>query len=131
MSSSPGGKTELRAIKTVAVEQWLKTLVTSKFGKPQPLAGGTREKIRDAMSSIFNHAIRREFTDRNQISTRNGTSRKFNTSHEMSAVALVPVPGHISVAVLTALWFPRKRAHYSHTVEIVRTDSSVSYTRGG
>jgi integrase len=61
------GKVELRAIKTVAVEQWLKTLVTTKFGKPKPLAGGTREKIRDAMSSIFNHAIRWEFTDRNPI----------------------------------------------------------------
>jgi integrase len=61
------GKLELRAIKTVAVEQWLKTLVTSKLGKPKPLAGGTREKIRDAMSSIFNHAVRWEFTDRNPI----------------------------------------------------------------
>jgi integrase len=61
------GKVELRAIKTVAVEQWLKTLVTTKFGKPKPLAGGTREKIRDAMSSIFNHAIRWEVTDRNPI----------------------------------------------------------------
>jgi integrase len=61
------GKIELRAIKTVAVEQWLKTLITTKFGEPKPLAGGTREKIRDAMSSIFNHAIRWEFTDRNPI----------------------------------------------------------------
>jgi integrase len=61
------GRVELRAIKTVAVEQWLKTLVTAKFGKPKPLAGGTREKIRDAMSSIFNHAIRWEMTDRNPI----------------------------------------------------------------
>jgi integrase len=41
--------------------------VTSKFGKPKPLAGGTKEKIRDAMSSVFNHAIRWEFTDRNPI----------------------------------------------------------------
>src|SRR5208283_3868552 len=61
------GKLELRAIKTVAVEQWLKTLVTSKFAKPKPLAGGTKEKIRDAMSSVFNHAIRWEFTERNPI----------------------------------------------------------------
>jgi integrase len=61
------GKVELRAIKTVAVEQWLKTLVTTKFGKPKLLAGGTREKIRDAMSSIFNHSIRWELTDRNPI----------------------------------------------------------------
>ena len=58
---------ELRVIKTVAVEQWLKTLVTTKFGDAKPLAGGTREKIRDAMSSVFNHAIRWEFIDRNPI----------------------------------------------------------------
>jgi integrase len=61
------GSLELRAIKTVAVEQWLKTLVTRKYGEPKPLAGGTKEKIRDAMSSVFNHAIRWEFTDRNPI----------------------------------------------------------------
>jgi integrase len=61
------GKFDLRAIKTIAVEQWLKTLVTTKFGDPKPLAGGTKEKIRDAMSSVFNHAIRWEFTDRNPI----------------------------------------------------------------
>jgi integrase len=61
------GKFDLRAIKTIAVEQWLKTLITTKFGKPKPLAGGTKEKIRDAMSSVFNHAIRWEFTDRNPI----------------------------------------------------------------
>lgn len=51
------GKLELRAIKSVAVERWLKTLMTSEFGKPKPCAGGTKEKICAAMSSIFNHAI--------------------------------------------------------------------------
>jgi hypothetical protein len=61
------GALELRAIITVAVEQCLKTLVTTQFGDPKPLAGGTREKIRGAMSSVFNHAIRWEFTDRNPI----------------------------------------------------------------
>ena len=47
--------------------QWLKTLDTTKFGNAKPLAGGTREKIRDAVRSVFNHKIRREFTDRNPI----------------------------------------------------------------
>lgn len=61
------GKLDLKAVKTVAVEQWLKTLVTSKFGKPKRLPGGTREKIRDAMSGVFNHAIRWDFADRNPI----------------------------------------------------------------
>jgi len=53
------GKLELRAIKTVAVEQWLRTLVTEKSSETRPLAGGTKEKIRDAMSSVYNHAHRR------------------------------------------------------------------------
>jgi integrase len=58
---------DLRAIKTVAVEQRLKTLLTAKFGKPKPFPGGTKEKIRNAMSAVFNHAIRWEFTDTNPI----------------------------------------------------------------
>ena len=77
------GKVELRAIKTVAVEQWLKTLVTTKFGEPKPLAGGTREKIRDAMSSVFNHAIRWEFTDRNPI-TGPGRAQAFGSRQSVN-----------------------------------------------
>jgi integrase len=65
------GKYELRDVKTVAVEQWLRTLTTAifreKLNHDKPLAGGSRAKIRDAMSSIFNHAIRWEFTDKNPI----------------------------------------------------------------
>jgi integrase len=63
------GNLELRAVKTVAVEEWLKTLTTKKLKNKESkrLAGGTKEKIRDAMSCIFNHAIRWEFTDRNPI----------------------------------------------------------------
>jgi integrase len=61
------GNSDLREIKTVAVEQWLKTLVTARFGKPKPLAGGSKQKIRDAMSCVFNHAVRWEFANRNPI----------------------------------------------------------------
>lgn len=61
------GKMDLRSIKTVAVEQWLKTLVNTRVSPPKPLAGATKGKIRDAMSSVFNHSIRWEFTDRNPI----------------------------------------------------------------
>ena len=61
----------LKDIKTVAVENWLDSLTTERFkkklGQAKPLAGGTKEKIRDAMSHVFNHAIRWEFTDRNPI----------------------------------------------------------------
>lgn len=61
------GSYDLRAIKTVAVEQWLGDLVTSKFGIAKPLAGGTRKKIRDATGALFNHAVRWEFAERNPI----------------------------------------------------------------
>ena len=61
------GKLELRSIKTIAVEQWLKTLLNTRCSEAQPLAGGSKVKIRDAMSCVFNHAIRWEFTDRNPI----------------------------------------------------------------
>jgi integrase len=65
------GKYRMQDVKAVAVEKWLDSLVTHKFKKkskkPKPLAGGTKEKIRDAMSNLFNHAIRWEFTDKNPI----------------------------------------------------------------
>jgi integrase len=95
------GKLELRAIKTVAVEQWLKTLVTSKFGKPKPLAGGTREKIRDAMSSVFNLAIRWEFTDRNPITgPGKGSSVRVSAKRERTPDILEVPEMHLLFGVL-------------------------------
>lgn len=49
----------LKDIKSVAVEQWLRSL---------PLANGSKAKIRNLMHTIFNHAIRWEWHDRNPIS---------------------------------------------------------------
>jgi len=48
----------LSDIRTVDVEEWLKTL---------PLADGTKAKLRNLMHSVYNHAMRWEFTDRNPI----------------------------------------------------------------
>ena len=45
-------------VRTVAVEDWLAEL---------ELAPGTKAKIRNVMSAIFNHAIRHEWTDKNPI----------------------------------------------------------------
>ena len=72
------GKQELAAIKTPLVEEWLDRLQmrakrsNSKHDKLKPttgtpLAPGTKAKIRNIMSVLFNHAIRWEFTDRNPI----------------------------------------------------------------
>ncbi len=52
------GKTPIGQIRTVAVEEWLHSI---------PRANGTKSKIRNTMGSLFNHAIRWEFTNRNPI----------------------------------------------------------------
>jgi integrase len=53
------GKIAIDQIRTVAVEEWLRSI---------PRANGTKSKIRNTMSALYNHAIRWEFTDKNPIS---------------------------------------------------------------
>jgi integrase len=52
------GKTPIDVVRTVAVEEWLRSIRR---------ANGTKSKIRNTMGSLFNHAIRWEFTDKNPI----------------------------------------------------------------
>jgi integrase len=52
------GKTAIDQIRTVAVEDWLRSI---------PRAKGTRSKIRNTMSALYNHAIRWDFTGKNPI----------------------------------------------------------------
>jgi integrase len=79
------GNFPLPDVKAVDVEQWLKTLtrtITKGEGGQaitvkQPLAPGTRKKIRDLMHVLFEHAIRYEWSDRNPItSVRQGGKRQ-------------------------------------------------------
>jgi integrase len=51
-------KTPIDEIRTVAVEDWLRSISRAK---------GTKSKIRNTMSVLYNHAIRWEFTDKNPI----------------------------------------------------------------
>jgi hypothetical protein len=59
MDRAPMGASNIGAIGAVEVELWLRTL---------PLARGSRAKIRNLMSVLFNHARRHDFIDRNPIS---------------------------------------------------------------
>lgn len=62
------GKLELRDVRTIEFESWLRRL---------PLAKGSCAKIRGVMSVLFNHACRYEFFDRNPIRlVRQGAKRK-------------------------------------------------------
>lgn len=67
----------LSDIRTVAVEEWLKTL---------PLADGTKAKLRNLMHSMYNHAMRWEFTDRNPITLVRQSSKR-TTAPEVLTVA--------------------------------------------
>src|SRR4029077_17242544 len=61
------GKLNINDTKPVAVEYWLNTLTKETIECAERLARGSRAKIRNAMSALYNHAIRWEFTDRNPI----------------------------------------------------------------
>jgi integrase len=52
------GPRRLFEVKTVAVEEWLRSL---------PLANGSKVKVRNVMHALFNHAMRHEWTGRNPI----------------------------------------------------------------
>ena len=60
------GAMYLTDVRTVDVELWLHSLT---------FAPGTRSKIRNIMSAVFNHAVRHEWMDRNPI-TKVRTSAK-------------------------------------------------------
>jgi integrase len=68
------GDYTLDEVKAIAVEEWLATL---KRESGNPLAPGSKKKIRDLMHVLFEHAIRYEWTDRNPISAvRQGGQRQ-------------------------------------------------------
>lgn len=76
------GACRLSAVKTVAVEEWLRTL---------SLAPGTKAKLRNIMSTLFTHAMRHELTDRNPIklvrqSAKRQSAPEVLTAPEISAL---------------------------------------------
>ncbi len=82
------GQCRITEVRTVAVEQWLDSL---------PLAPGSRTKIRNIFSAIFNHGIRHEWITFNPISKVRCSSKRLRepdvlTPAEFSAlVEVLPV----------------------------------------
>jgi len=54
------GSLNIRSVRTVAVERWLRQLL---LHDGRPMAPSTKAKIRNVMSVIFNHAIRYEWLE--------------------------------------------------------------------
>jgi integrase len=70
------GECSLSDIHTVAVEDWLKAV---------PLAPGSRAKIRNLMSTLFNHAMRHEWTNRNPIRLVRQSAKRLSTPDCLTA----------------------------------------------
>jgi len=92
------GNLNLREVKAVQVESWLATL---------PLKNGSRAKIRNIMCSLYSHACRWEFTDRNPIThVRQATQRASQPvilSNDEITRLLTELPEPARTAVYVAL----------------------------
>lgn len=84
-------------IKAVDVEAWLETLTK---GNGEPLAPGTKTKLRNIMSGLFSHAIRHEWAVRNPI-----TSVRTSSKRQRKSEALTPAHFQLLLAQLE----PRER----------------------
>jgi integrase len=80
------GECSLSDIHTVAVEEWLKTV---------RLAPGSRAKIRNLMSTLFNHAIRHEWTDRNPIRLVRQSAKRLRTPDCLTAEEIGKLLGEL------------------------------------
>jgi len=82
----------LRDVKSVAVEEWLKSL---------PLLNGSRAKIRNMMHAIFNHAMRWEWHDQNPISRVRQSAKRSRIPVVLSIVQIQALLTHLREPVRT------------------------------
>jgi integrase len=85
----------LSDVRTVAVETWLGTL---------PLANGTRAKLRNLMHSIFNHAMRWEFFDRNPITLVRQSAKRERVPEVLTAEEIGALLSELPDPWLTAVY---------------------------
>ena len=70
------GSRSLSDVRTVVVEDWLRSL---------PLANGSKAKIRNLMSTLFNHAMRYEWADKNPIRLVRQSAKRERTPDVLTA----------------------------------------------
>jgi integrase len=88
------GRYGLSDVRTVAVEEWLGTL---------PLANGSRAKIRNIMSAIFNHAIRYEWLNRNPITLVRQSAKRERLPDVLTAEEVGALLGELNDPCRTAV----------------------------
>jgi integrase len=82
----------LRDVKSVAVEEWLKSL---------PLTNGRKAKIRNMMHAIFNHAMRWEWYNQNPITRVRQSAKRSRIPVILSIVQIQALLSHLREPVRT------------------------------
>jgi integrase len=91
----------LSEVKAVAVEQWLKTL---SFENGDPLARGSKAKIRNIMSALYSHAIRWEWVTRNPITSVRQSAKRQSVPEVLTVDELVKLLSAIPEPFRTAVF---------------------------
>ena len=91
----------LSEVKAVAVEQWLKTL---SFENGDPLARGSKAKIRNIMSALYAHAIRWEWATRNPITSVRQSAKRQSVPEILTIDELVKLLNAIPEPFRTAVF---------------------------
>jgi integrase len=92
------GACRLTDIKATAVESWLKALCFPKTNVP--LARGSKAKIRNIMSTLYSHAIKWEWAEKNPITSvrqsakRQKTPAILESGEIMAILKALPDPLH-------------------------------------
>ncbi len=92
------GTHRLDQVKSVAVEDWLRSIKRAK---------GTKAKIRNIMSALFTHAMRYEWTDRNPMQLVRQSAKREKIPevlelHELQALLETLAPRERTLALLDA-----------------------------
>jgi integrase len=89
------GNLSLQAVRTIAVENWLRGLVR---GDGSPMAPSTKAKIRNVMSVLFNHAIRYEWLEqgRNPILLVRQSAKRLRIPEFLEPEELRALLSHLS-----------------------------------
>jgi integrase len=91
----------LSEVKAVEVERWLKTL---SFENGDPLAKGSKAKIRNIMSALYSHAIRWEWVSKNPITSVRQSAKREKVPEVLTVDELVKLLAAIPEPFRTAVF---------------------------
>jgi integrase len=92
---------KLSEVRAVEVEQWLKRLC---FENGDPLAKGSKAKIRNIMSALYSHAIRWEWTTTNPITSVRQSAKRQKIPEILAVDELVKLLDAIPEPFRTAVF---------------------------